>query len=128
SGVPPLGRKRRHLSLCGLGQALMRNQEKMRRWSRLGLLPLLAVAACTQSAIFNSAGNSPANAPAGNGPAAGKTYAASSDKAIGSASPDRWQPPADPVINEELPGTERISLLPGKVGECADTTITSITD
>ena len=108
---------------------LMRKQENMRRWSRLGLLPLLAVAACTQSAIFNSAGNSPpANAPASSGPAAAKSYAASSDKSIGSASPDRWQPPPDPVFNEELPGTERISLLPAKVGECADTSITSITD
>ena len=105
----------------------MRKQEDMRRWSRLGLLPLFVVAACTQSAIFNSAGNSPpANAPASSGPAAAKSYAASSDKSIGSASADQWQPPPDPVF--ELPGTERISLLPGKVGECADTTITSITD
>jgi hypothetical protein len=32
------------------------------------------------------------------------------------------------VLNDDLPNTERISLLPGKVGECADTTITSITD
>jgi hypothetical protein len=107
---------------------LMQKQENMRRWSRLGLLPLLAVAACTQSAIFNSAGNSPpANAPASNGPAAAKSYAASSDKSIGSAPADQWQPPPDPVF-EELPGTERISVLPAKVGECADTTITSITD
>jgi len=108
----------------------MRKLENMRRWSRLGLLPLFAVAACTQSAIFNSSSTSPPgnDASASNGPAAGKSYAASSDKSIGNASPDRWQPPPDPVINEDLPGTERISLLPSKVGECADTTITSITD
>ena len=106
----------------------MRKQENMRRWSRLGLLLLLAVAACTQSAIFNSAGNSPpGNAPASNGPVAEKSYASSSDKSIGSAPPDQWQPPPDPV-DEDLPGTERISVLPAKVGECADTTITSITD
>jgi hypothetical protein len=105
-------------------------QERTRRWSRLGLLPLLVVAACTQSAIFNSSSNSPPgnNASASNGPPASKSYAASSDKSIGSASPDQWQPPPDPVINEDLPGTERISVLPAKVGECTDTTITSITD
>lgn len=107
----------------------MRKQKNMRRWSRLGLLPLLVVAACTQSAIFNSSGNSPSgnNAPASNGPVASKSYAASSDSSVGSAPPDRWQPPPDPV-DEDLPGTERISVLPAKVGECADTTITSITD
>jgi hypothetical protein len=106
----------------------------MRRWFRLSMLPLLLATACSPSAIFNSSGDRPASGdhvsagPAPGDPAASKSYAASADRSIGSASPDRWQPPPDPVFNDDLPNTERISLLPGKVGECADTTITSITD
>jgi hypothetical protein len=46
----------------------------------------------------------------------------------GSASADRWEPAPDPVFDEVIPGTERISQLPAKVGECFDTTITAITD
>lgn len=97
----------------------MLKQEKMRSLSRLSLLPLLLVGACTPSAFLSTSGDRPA---------ANKSYAASSDKSVGSAPPDQWQPPPDPVIGEDLPGTERISILPAKVGECADTTITSITD
>jgi hypothetical protein len=106
----------------------------MRRWFRLSLLPLLLATACSPSAVLTSSGDRPASSdavsagPAPSGPAASKSYAASSDRSIGSASPDRWQPPPDPVLDDDLPNTERISLLPGKVGECADTTITSITD
>lgn len=102
----------------------MLKQEKMRRLSRLSLLPLLLAAACTPSAFLGT----PGDRAASNSPAASKSYASSSDKSIGSAPPDQWQPPPDPVIDEVLPGTERISILPAKVGECADTTITSITD
>jgi hypothetical protein len=106
----------------------------MRRRFRLSLLPLLLATACSPSAIFTSSGDRPASSdhvsagPAPSGPVASKSYAASADRSIGSASPDRWQPPPDPVFDDDLPNTERISLLPGKVGECADTTITSITD
>jgi hypothetical protein len=114
-------------------------QTDFRRLSRLSLLPLLLAAGCTPSAILSSSGDRPVSSGQGgsdqgfgrqasNTAAEGKSFAAVSDKSIASASPDKWQPPPDPVINEELPNTERISLLPGKVGECADTTITSITD
>ena len=47
---------------------------------------------------------------------------------MGNISAHEFQPPPDPVFDEFLPNTERSSILPGKVGECADTTITSITD
>jgi hypothetical protein len=112
----------------------MPKQKNLKRLSRLSLLSLLLATACTQSAIFSSSGDpaassSPASsAPASGGPAANRSFAASSDKSIASASADRWQPPPDPVFDDDLPNTERISLLPGKVGECTDTTITSITD
>jgi hypothetical protein len=108
--------------------------EHMRRLSRLSLLPLLLATACSPSAIFSSSGDRPSSgspasgSPAASRPAEGKSFAASSDRSIASASADQWQPPPDPVLSVELPNTERISLLPGKVGECADTTITSITD
>jgi hypothetical protein len=46
----------------------------------------------------------------------------------GTAPPDKWSPAPDPVDDEDLPNTERISKMPRKVGECDDTTITSITD
>ena len=104
----------------------MPKQENIRRLSRLSMLAVLLATACTPSAFLNSSGTSAS--PPSNNSASNKSYAASSDKSIGSASADQWQPPPDPVFNEELPGTERISILPGKVGECADTTITSITD
>jgi hypothetical protein len=98
--------------------------EKMRRWSFISLLPLLLATACAPSAFFNSSGN---GSP-GNSPPATKSYAASSDKSVATAPPDQWQPAPDPVVEEVLPGTERISILPEKIGECADTTITSISD
>jgi hypothetical protein len=104
--------------------ALMMNLENMRRLSRLGLLAVLALAACSQSTVLNL----PSGTATSNGPPPAKSYAASADRSIGSASPDQWQPPPDPVFDEVLPGTERISMLPEKVGDCADTTITSITD
>jgi len=47
---------------------------------------------------------------------------------MGNISAHEFQPPPDPVFDEFLPNTERSSILPAKVGECADTTITSITD
>jgi hypothetical protein len=101
----------------------------MRRLSRLSLLPLLLATACTQSAILSSSSDRPAsNGPASNGPASSATYAAVGDRSIASAPAHTWQPPADPVIGDDLPNTERTSILPGRVGECADTTITSITD
>jgi hypothetical protein len=117
----------------------MPQRENMKRLAGLRLLPLLLAAACTPSAIFSSSADRPASstpasggltqsAPAQSAPAAGKSYAAVGDRSIGSAPPDQWQPPPDPVLDVDLPNTERISLLPGKVGECADTTITSITD
>ncbi|HET7491687.1 MAG TPA: hypothetical protein VFK01_07360 [Bradyrhizobium sp.] len=96
----------------------------MRRWSTSSLLPLLLVTACTPSAFLNSSGSGSAS----NSPPATKSYAAASDKSVATAPPDQWQPPPDPVKEEVLPGTERISILPEKLGECADTTITSITD
>jgi hypothetical protein len=112
----------------------MLKQKNMKRLSRWSLLSLLLAAGCTQSAIFSSSGDRPAasgpasSAPASGGPADSKSFAASSDKSIANAPADKWQPPPDPVFNDDLPNTERTSILPGKVGECADTTITSITD
>ena len=87
----------------------------MKSMRLLVLLPLFAVAACTQQPSFLA---SFANQPA---PAKEKP-------SPGSASADRWEPAPDPVFDEVLPGTERISQLPSKVGECFDTTITAITD
>jgi hypothetical protein len=80
----------------------------------LGLLSLFAVAACTQPSFLTSFADQ-------------SQPPAKERLSPGSASPDRWEPAPDPV-DEVFPGTERISQLPGKVGECADTTITSITD
>lgn len=102
----------------------MPKQEGMKRLPWWSLLPLLAVAACTQPGVLSSDKlSSDKDRPAEN-----RSIAASGDKSIASASPDKWQPPPDPVFDEFLPNTERSSILPGKVGECADTTITSITD
>ena len=83
--------------------------EKVKRLSRLSLLSLLMVAACTQPGALNP----PPDRPIANGP-------------IASAPPDQWQPPPDPVFVDESVAPS--SILPSKVGECADTTITSITD
>jgi hypothetical protein len=82
---------------------------------QLSLLSLLAVAACTQPSFLTSfAERNPAPPVERLNP--------------GTAPPDKWSPAPDPVDDDVLPGTERISLLPGKVGECFETTITSITD
>jgi hypothetical protein len=81
----------------------------------LSLLSVFAVAACTQQPGFlaSYAEKSPAPAERLN---------------PGTAPPDKWTPAPDPVEDDDFPNTERISKMPGKVGECADTTITSITD
>jgi hypothetical protein len=82
----------------------------------LGLLPLLAVAvaACSQPSFMTSF--------------ADQSPPAKERLPPGSTSPDKWEPAPDVVEDEVIPGTERISLVPRKVGECAETTITSITD
>ena len=81
----------------------------------LAILSLAALAACTQPSFLTSFADQQPTPPT------------KERLSPGSAPPDRWEPAPDPV-DEPFPGTERISLLPGKVGECADTTITSITD
>src|SRR3974390_1737846 len=85
----------------------------MKHLRLLGLLPLVAVAPCTQPSFLTSF--------------ADQSPPPKERLSPGSASPDRWEPAPDPV-EEVFPGTERISQLPSKVGECFDTTITSITD
>ena len=86
----------------------------MKHLHLVGLLLLFAVGACTQPSFIASFANQPPPPKERLSP--------------GSASADRWEPAPDPVEYEPLPGTERISQLPNKVGECFDTTITSITD
>jgi hypothetical protein len=86
-----------------------------RRWSGLNLLPLLMVAACTQPSFLNSGVSSPP--PDRTDP---------SHQSIGNLSAHEFQPPRDPVEIDE--SVQPSSILPAKVGECADTTITSITD
>jgi hypothetical protein len=91
--------------------------EKMKRLPGLSLLPLLMVAACTQPSFLNSSGlNSPTD----------RSTADRSHQSIGNISAHEFQPPPDPVVVDE--SVEPSSILPAKVGECADTTITSITD
>jgi hypothetical protein len=87
----------------------------MKQLRLLGLLSLAALAACTQPSFLSSFAERPATTP-------------TERPSIATAPPDKWSPPPDDVEDEFLPNTERISQLPGKVGECADTTITSITD
>jgi hypothetical protein len=79
----------------------------------LGLLSLVAVAGCSQPSFLTSFADQPPTKERIN---------------PGTAPADRWEPAPDPVDDEVMPGTERISQLPSKVGECAETTITSITD
>ena len=93
----------------------MPKPKPMYRWRLLGLLPLLAVAACSQPSFLTSFAERNATAPV-------------ERLNPGTAPPDKWSPAPDPVEDEDFPNTERISQMPGKVGECADTTITSITD
>jgi hypothetical protein len=102
----------------------MFRREKMKRVSGLGLLPLLLLAACTQPSFLSSGiFNSPTGAAPGASNSPGDRVAAS--RSIATASADQWQPPPDPVFDEpEQPS----SILPTAVGQCADTTITSITD
>jgi hypothetical protein len=92
----------------------MRKSETIKPLRLLGLLSLAALAACTQPSFLSALNERPANTPTERVPMTGP--------------PDRWFPPPDPVEDEPGPNTERISNLPGKVGECAETTITSITD
>jgi hypothetical protein len=82
----------------------------------VGLLSLLAATACTQqpSMLASFAEKNPAAPVERLNP--------------GTAPPDKWIPAPDPLEDEDLPNTERISKMPRKVGECFETTITSITD
>ena len=94
----------------------MFRQEKMKRVSGLGLLPLLMLAACTQPVALNSPTDRPVN---------DRLTVDPTHRSIGNLSAHEFQPPPDPVFDEpERPS----SILPTTVGECADTTITSITD
>lgn len=91
------------------GNAVARTMKHLRL---LSLLSLISIAACTQSNLLSSF----------------PTQQTTADRSsIATAPPDKWSPPPDDD-DEDLPNTERISLVPGKVGECAETTITSITD
>lgn len=82
----------------------------------LGMLSLLGVSACTQQpSILASFAEKNAAAPV-------------ERLNPGTAPPDKWSPAPDPLDDEDLPNTERISKMPRKVGECFETTITSITD
>ena len=94
----------------------MFTQEKMKRLPRLSLLPLLMLAACTQPVALNSPTDRPAN---------DRLTVDPTHRSIGNLSAHEFQPPPDPVFDEpEQPS----SILPSAVGQCADTTITSITD
>ena len=103
----------------------MFKQEMTKRLPWLSLLPLLMVAACTQPSFLNS---SVFDSPTGTQPSGlnSPTGRSTVNQSIGSASADQWQPPPDPVFVDESVAPS--SILPSKVGECADTTITSITD
>ena len=88
---------------------------KMKRLGGLRLLPLLMVVACTQPSVLSSP-TQPSTAST-----VDRTH-----QSIGNISAHDFQPPPDPVFVDESVAPS--SILPGKVGECADTTITSITD
>ncbi len=87
----------------------------LNRLRLLGVLSAFAVAACTQPSFLSSF-------------AENKTAAPAERLNPGTASPDKWTPAPDEVEDEFLPNTERISKMPRRVGECFETTITSITD
>ena len=89
--------------------------EKKKRLLVLCLLPMLA--ACTQPSFLNSV----VSKPAAESPVVDRSH-----QSIGNVSAHDFQPPPDPVIVDE--SVQPSSILPDKVGECADTTITSITD
>ena len=97
----------------------------MKRVSGLGLLPLLLVAACTPPSFLNS-GVSNSSTGAQPGGLTSSAERATARQPIATTSADQWQPPPDPVFVDESVAPS--SILPSKVGECADTTITSITD
>ena len=80
----------------------------------LALASLVILAGCSQPSFLSSLAEGNQTKPA--------------ERPSPSAPPDQWWPAPDPVEAEVLPGTERISQLPKKVGECFETTITSITD
>jgi hypothetical protein len=92
--------------------------EEMKRLPGLSSLLLLMVAACTQPSFLNSG--------ALNSPPTDRVTADRSHQSIGNISAHEFQPPPDPVEVDE--SVQPSSILPAKVGECADTTITSITD
>jgi hypothetical protein len=92
---------------------MMLKSKTMKPLHLLGLLSFFALGACTQPSFLTAF--------------ADQAQPTKERLSPGTASSDRWEPTPDPV-DEVFPGTERISLLPGKVGECADTTITAITD
>jgi hypothetical protein len=96
----------------------MPRQKQMKRLLRLALLPLLMMAACTQQSMLDlpTAPTAPAD----------RVTADRSHQSIGNISAHDFQPPPDPVIVDE--SVQPSSILPSKLGECADTTITSITD
>ena len=101
----------------------MLKQKKIKRVSRLSLLPLLMVAACTQPSVLNSlTGSQPSVSNSSNDRATNDP----THRSIGNTSAHEFQPPPDPVVVDESVAPS--SILPSKVGECADTTITSITD
>jgi len=83
----------------------------------LGLCLLSMLAACTQPSFLNSV----VSKPAAESPVVDRSH-----QSIGNVSAHDFQPPPDPVIVDE--SVQPSSILPDKVGECADTTITSITD
>jgi hypothetical protein len=87
----------------------------MNRFRLLCLLSVVAVAGCTQQPGFLA------------------SYAERNPQPTerlnpGTAPPDKWTPAPDVEDDDFLPNTERISKMPRKVGECFETTITSITD
>jgi hypothetical protein len=93
---------------------MMPKSGTMNQLRGLSLLSLCLLAACSQPSFLSSLSERPANTPA--------------ERVPMTASPDRWFPAPDPVEEGPFANTERITNLPNKVGECADTTITSITD
>jgi hypothetical protein len=95
----------------------MSKQKHMKPVLRLCLLPVLMVAACTQPSFLNSGVSNPPTDP---------STVDRSHQSIGNISAHEFQPPPDPVVVDE--SVQPSSILPAKVGECADTTITSITD
>src|SRR6202035_2507032 len=111
-GVPTLGRKGRRLPLREIGVLSMQGLEKKKRLLGLCLLPMLA--ACTQPSFLNSMVSKPP---------AERPVVDRSHQSMGNAAAHDFQPPPDPVIVDE--SVQPSSVLPDKVGECADTTITS---